>query len=174
MIWEIRGRNYMDWKCMFLNKWTVSFWWMSILPAQMQSLEDNLILTCYFSSPEMGSGCFSKDSFDDSVPKQRDTTPAAQILILFSVQWFQAVNTFTSVVQVLLMEIGHRTLIERLALAPSSDYFKKIDTAPGDFSFLKHHWEYKQMRRKNSRTENGEWPWLSGWREEQEGTEAEN
>lgn len=67
---------------------------------------------------------------------------------------------FTSVVQVLSVELGRKMLIELLALAPSLYSFKKIDTALGDFNITKQHQEHKdpKRRRKNSRREDGEWP----------------
>lgn len=46
---------------------------------------------------------------------------------------------FTSVVQTLFVEIVHNMLIELLGLAPSSCWFKKMDSELGDFGLIKEH-----------------------------------
>lgn len=133
---------------------------MNTFPAQIKSLEGNLSVTWYFSSPEVGIRCIPAGSFGVSVPKQSCIILAAEILILFKVQWFWALHVFRSVVQVFFVELGHKTLIELLVLAPSSYWFKKMDTALEDFNITKQHQEHKDQksRRKNSRRKDGEWP----------------
>lgn len=114
------------------------FQWMVILSAQIQSLEDNLLVTRYFSSPEISVGHFSscfrrlslkaKQNHTDS----RKINPVKCLVIL-------RVNMFTAVVQILFVEIVHNMLIELLGHAPNSYWFKKMDSELGDFGLIKEH-----------------------------------